>query len=188
MSDFAARFPLERIAASSNALTDAGAEAALVIAIAASHRGAPLDAEVVRRLLPELDSITLFGPLVHAAGGDRVELLIRFFEDGAGAWEREALAILLAAELLDGQPAPKRLVTAARRLARRSLGFAAGFVLGAAAARLADPHLDVLAGHYIVLARTQESAVRAMLEAGRRKPRHGTEGCACGRGHRGREA
>jgi SEC-C motif len=169
--DFAECHPLERIlAASTHALASAGAEAALVLAVAASHRGVPLDPEVVRGLLPEVDDDALVGPLVYAAGGDRVELLIRFLEDGAGTWEREALALLLAADLLDGQPAPKRLLTAARRLARRSLSIMAGLRLGAGAARLADPHLDTLAGHYIAVARTGEAAIRSILEVSRRRP------------------
>lgn len=173
VASFAAHHSAEQLSgALAEALPRAGAHAATVLAIAAVHRGGQLDSDVVRQLLPELDSIALFGPLVSATGGDRVDLLVGFLDDGAGAWEREALAILLATELLDGAPAPPRLLMHARRLARRSLGPEAAVVFGAAAARLADSHVDALAAHFIALASGGAGVrlVTATLEAARRAP------------------
>lgn len=168
---FAARHSAEDLSAAfREALPRSGAHAATVLAVAAAHRGAPLEADVVRQLLPELDTIALFGPLVFAASGDPLGLLIRFLDDGTGAWEREALAILLATDLLDGKHAPPRLLVHARRLARRPLGTMAALVFGAAAARLADPHVDALAAHFIALARGDAKLATATIEAARQAP------------------
>ncbi|HVH40695.1 MAG TPA: hypothetical protein VM925_00075 [Labilithrix sp.] len=96
--------------------------------------------------------------------------MLRFLDDGAGAWERETLAILLATDLLSDEPPPPRLLKHARRLARRSLGSVAALVFGAAAARLGDPHLDALAAHYIALGRRETRLADSTLEAARRSP------------------
>lgn len=171
VATFAARHSVEQLSgALADALPRAGAHAATVLAVAAAHRGARLDSDVVRQLLPELDSIALFGPFVFAAGGDRVDVLVRFLDDGAGAWEREALAILLATELLDGERPPARLLMHARRLARRSLGPEASVFFGAAAARLGNPHVDALAARFIALAGAGTRLVSAALDAARRTP------------------
>jgi len=171
VAEWAKRHSAEQLSgALAEALSSAGVHAATVLAVAATSRGALLDSEVVRRLLPEVDSIMLFGPLVFATGGDRVELLLRFLDDGAGAWEREALAILLATDQPFAERPPHRLVTHARRLARKNLGRSAALVFGAGASRLGDPHLDALAPRYIELGRREAAVVASTLEAARRAP------------------
>ena len=141
--DFAARHALPELSAAfAVALPIAGADAATVLAMACTHLGGRLDASVVRKLLPELESVLYFGCLMLAADGDPVDLLLAFLDDGAGASEREAFAVLLAADL--ASPPPPRLLAHARKMARRPLGFEAGLVLSGAVSRIADPHLDAL--------------------------------------------
>jgi hypothetical protein len=171
VADFAAQHSAERLSAAfAAALPTAGAHAATVLAVAAARRGAKLDGAVVRSLLPELDSIALFGPLIFASGGDRIELLVRFLDDGAGSWEREALAILLATDLLSNAPSPPRLLARARQLARKSLEPTAALLFGAAASRLGDVHLDALGARYIALARQQPKLADVALEMARKAP------------------
>lgn len=169
VANFAAKHSPDALASAFElALPNAGAHAATVLAVAAAEKGARLDPTALCKLLPELDSISLFGPLVRTAAGDLVALLIAFLDDGAGAWEREALAVLLASELVS--PPPPRLLSHARKLARRSLGLSAGMVLGAAASKLADPHLDTLAIPFIALAKKSHAAIEETLALARLSP------------------
>ncbi len=111
--------------------------------------GEPLPYATLLELLPDLPSIEYLPALVGAAEGDRVALLLDLVEGGHASWEREALALYLATQLLGEAPPPPRLVARLRSLARRGLGPEATALIGLAAGALDDPGLRSLAGPYV---------------------------------------
>jgi mRNA-degrading endonuclease RelE of RelBE toxin-antitoxin system len=131
------------------ALRTRGPHAATVLAFALAAASQPLPREVVLELLPDLPSIEYLAPLVGVSEGDRVALLLDLVEGARASWEREALALYLATQLLDGQAPPPRLVARLRSLARQSLSPEASALVGLAAIALDDPGLKSLAAPYL---------------------------------------
>ena len=131
------------------ALRAGGPHAATVLTFALAAAGQPLPREAVLDLLPDLPSIEYLAPLVGAAEGDRVALLLDFVEGARGSWEREALALYLATQLLDRQDPPPRLVARLRSLARQPLGPEGAMLVGLAASSLDDPGLKSLAAPFL---------------------------------------
>ncbi len=144
-------------AATKTILDEGGAHAASVVAFALVAHGQKLDPAFARALLPELESIQHFGPLVFATDASPVDIAEGIISDGCASWEREALALFLASRFTDPEDeylkAPPKLIERARFLARHQLGSEAGILLGAAANRFEDRHLTLLATPHINRAR-----------------------------------
>jgi hypothetical protein len=152
------------------ALRGGEAHAATVLAFATIAAKAPLEARVVRALLPDVEATEHVGPLVFAASGDTVELLVGFLEDGRGGTDREALALLLLALALGGAKAPDAAVRHARKLARRYMSSTAQTLLGAAAARLGDADLASLAAKDVKLATKNKRTIEETIATAKRAP------------------
>ena len=132
------------------ALRARGPHAATVLAFALAAAGEPLPREVLLELLADLPSIEHLPPLVGASEGDRVALLLDFVEGARASWEREALALYLATQLLEQAP-PPRLVGRLRSLARQPLSAEASALVGLAARALDDPGLKALAAPLLAI-------------------------------------
>ncbi len=126
---------------------------ATVLGCALALRGTQLESYTVAQLVPQLDNIELVAPLVLATDRALVTTVMAILEAGTTSWQREALLLMLAADALGDRPAPPGLISHARTLARKPLDFESMRILGAAAIRLGDPHLDLIAAEHIRLAR-----------------------------------
>ena len=140
--------PAEIREALGRALRARGPHAATVLAFALAASGERLPRTVVLELLPDLPSIEYLPPLVGACEGDRGDLLLDLVEGARASWEREALALYLATQLLEQAP-PPRLVARLRSLARQPLSREATALVGLAAGALDDPGLKSLAAPFL---------------------------------------
>jgi mRNA-degrading endonuclease RelE of RelBE toxin-antitoxin system len=126
------------------ALRARGPHAATVLAFAVAAAGESLPQAALLELLPDLPSVEYLAPLVGASEGDRVVLLLDFVDAARASWEREALALYLATQLLQQAP-PPRLLGRLRSLARQPLSSEAAALVGLAARALDDPGLKSVA-------------------------------------------
>ncbi len=121
--------------------TDIAAATALALAIGAS--GQTIDAAIGIRLLPDLESMAFFPAIAGIAEGDRLSMLLDVVEQGHLSWQRHALALFLATNLIEGEP-PRRLIKAIRSLAREPIGHDARLLLSVAALVINDPGINKL--------------------------------------------
>jgi hypothetical protein len=166
VAELAKRADLDAMAACApDALDAVGAHAATVLACTLVAGGRKLARSFSRAMLPELEGMMLVGPIVDATDGDRMGLLLDFLDDVRGAsWEREVLALLLAAESLgDDEEAPERLLLHARRLARNDLAGDAAVLLGSAALMIGDEDLVDLAKPFVAKAKKGKRVVEDEL-------------------------
>lgn len=159
-------------AATVRAALDRGdAHAATVLALACVAAEVPLDAATLRALLPEVESHDMIGPLAAAASdASASEVLTGALADGAMVPEREAIALLVLADLLGGEAPPPDAVRAARRLTRKDIDVETAIFLGAAAARLGDRHLTTLAAEDVKRATRSKKVAEETIALGRRSP------------------
>lgn len=104
-----------------DAIDRAALHAAQVIALAAVAAGRTLSRATVERLLPELDLHEFLPSIARTAGDETSALLAELANAGTLGLEATLLAIYVAAECLNGKPAPRALVTALRTMLRREL-------------------------------------------------------------------
>ena len=143
---------------------DAGeVRAALALALAAGAAGRPIDAGLIGPIFTFAESPEFFAALVGCCAGDRIGVMLDVVDAERVSHERAALALFLATLLVDGDP-PPRLSALVRTLARASLHYEAGALLGAAAGRLGDPDVRAVAARWIELAR-QDSAIPEHIES-----------------------
>ncbi|MBI5545969.1 MAG: SEC-C domain-containing protein [Deltaproteobacteria bacterium] len=100
------------------ALSDASAAAAWVLAGAVAGR--PPEPDQVLRLLPDVPQSGLVMPLIRCANGDRLKLALDAVAEGRMPAEFDVLALLLATELLGGEPPPSRFVPLVKQASRRA--------------------------------------------------------------------
>lgn len=101
------------------ALDAAAIHAAQVIAFAAVAAQRPLARTTVASLLPELDMHEFLPAIAGACGKEAGSVLVEMAAAGTLSLEATLLAVYLAAQWLDGAPAPRPLITAVRSLLRR---------------------------------------------------------------------
>jgi len=132
------------------ALEAADGEAALALLAVLARRG-PLDPERVRRTLPFVPDPALVPPLVGAAGGDRVALLLGAIDDGALLLEDRVTACALVAHLceLEARPLPDEVTVELRLVTHEQLDADTGDALGAVAAGIDDQDLHACAGQWL---------------------------------------
>lgn len=140
--------------------------AATVLAYALVARGEKLAPELLVDLVPELEE-THIGPLVLATAGDPVDLILKVLDDGRAGPERDALLVVLAADLR-GKEVPRGIVAHARRLSRLVLEPEQSRLVGAAAVRIGDADLSSVAAKAVAVAKRQKRAVEEILENARR--------------------
>ncbi len=152
------------------ALAAAGLHVATVMAFALAAAKEPLDPVFTAGLLAELDADEHVGPLARAAGDAAVEALTLVLDDADATSHRKALALLVLADVLEGEPAPEAAITHARQLCRYALEADSSVLLGAAAARLGDEGLAALAAPFVKAAKKQRKTIDDVLEASRMPP------------------
>ncbi len=103
----------------------------------------------VERMLPFVENILYIPFLVGHCSGDRITMLLDAVESEHMSYEREALCILLAVMILDGNPPPPRLLLNIKKLARKNLDTVAGMLLGHAAAIAGDEQIKSIAQNWI---------------------------------------
>ncbi len=171
IEELAKRAPIELVIEHAPAAIEAGPHVATVLASVIVASGRKLSPAFARALLTELDGVALFGPIVFATDGDRVAMLAEFLEDAHASWERETLALFLAAESLGGERdtrARETIVVHARRLSRNELEGDSAILLGATALRIGDEDLVKLAAPFVTKAKKQKRvAEQALAEAKR---------------------
>ncbi len=143
-------------AALATALDESRIAAATALALAIGTAGGRIPAAAARQLLPDLELITFLPMIAGTIEGDRVAALLDVVEEERLSWEREALALYLATQLLEGAEAPPRLVSILRSLAREPLGPEAGMFVAAAGRVLGNADICTLASDWIPLAITIE--------------------------------
>ena len=144
---FSRETPLEQMLdafAAANADDDVHAATVLALSIGAAGGTIPRDAAI--RLLPDLEDMIHALILAGRIEGDRIQALLDTVEQGMLSWEREALFLFLATQLLEGAEPPRRLLTAVRSLAREPVSPSAALLLGLAVRALDDPEIHALAG------------------------------------------
>jgi len=151
------------------ALSAGEAHAATVLAYACMAAGRKLTPDCVRALLADVDTVDHFGPLLFGSGVDAVSTLLGFLEDGRGSLHREALALLVVAELTKGTRPPPIALTHARKLCRRAITTETSVVLGGAALRFDDHELNIVAAQDIKRASRSKRGIEETL-ASLRKP------------------
>ncbi|HEX3342997.1 MAG TPA: SEC-C metal-binding domain-containing protein, partial [Polyangiaceae bacterium] len=114
------------------------AESVATYALAAAAAGKPLPAASVLDAVVLLDDLLLGALLAANVTGDRVKALLDAVERDDTTDERDALALYLAATLRQKKPPPPSLLALVRTHARRGVSRAAGELLVAATAALAD--------------------------------------------------
>lgn len=117
--ELSAKAPLD--AAVRAALDAAAIQAAQVIAFAAVAAERRLARATVAALLPELDMHEFLPAIASTCGKEAGPLLVEMAAAGTLGLEATLLAVYLAAQWLDGAPAPRPLITAVRSLLRREL-------------------------------------------------------------------
>ena len=123
------------------------ARAFTLMSIAALDAEIPVDAAILvhgTRLLPHVVYVAKLGARLS---GDVAGALVAAVEDGRLSWEREAAALHFAAWWGEERGLTlhnEAIVSRARMLARRHIGFDAQTMLCAAGTILNDPQLDVL--------------------------------------------
>lgn len=142
--------------------------AGALLAMAARTAGHRIDAAAIGALLPRVSNIQCVPILVGCARGDRIGMLVDQVESGHLAWERQALALLLAVELLEGEPPPAKVLAHLRTLARKQLSDTAGMLVGLAVNQLDDSGVRRVASKWIAFAllgsaRQMHGKLRAML-------------------------
>ncbi len=102
------------------ALEAGDADGAAALMLAALHAERPVPCELVRRVLPDLDDLVVFGVLAGRAEGDRLGMLLDLLEEDGMGDDNDALALFMAADLVGTEaPPPDRLVALLdRRLGR----------------------------------------------------------------------
>ncbi len=102
-------------------LLDAGeVDEATALLLAMLHAGRAPSTSEVKRLLPELDSETIFAVLAGRAEGDRLAMLTELLEEDAMGDENDALALFMAADVVGTEsPVPERLVPLLERRLNR---------------------------------------------------------------------
>ncbi|MHB8872614.1 MAG: YecA family protein [Myxococcaceae bacterium] len=100
--------------------------------------GQPPTTEQVLRVLPDVPDAESFALLAANAVGDKLSMLLGLLEQDKLPDDRDALALLLATELLGKQKPPPRLLAELRERARRKVAWEAVPSLAAAAAALKD--------------------------------------------------
>ena len=126
--------------------------------------GQPPEAGLVAAVLPEISDVEFFPVLVGLCTGDRITMLLDLVEQDRMSSERDALALFLVTELLQGASPPPRLPALLRIRARRLLGIEASIVLALAATALGDPDVLQVAQHWLPMAQVAEAKpLRDML-------------------------
>lgn len=146
------------------ALEAADGEAALAL-LAVLHGRGPLDPDRVRRTLPFVPDPALVPPLVGAAGGDRVALLLGAIDDGALLLEDRVTACALLAHLCEqeGRPLPDEVTVELRLVTHEQLDADTGDALGAVAAGIDDADLHACAGQWLERGRRLRSGYLGRL-------------------------
>ena len=171
VGDLAKKIPAELAASlAMEALDAAGAPAALVLAFVAAAGGAKLDRAITWQLCSEVLSLDQIGPLVHATEGGALAALVDFLAAKTGDIELECLALLLAADLVDGGEIPPTLLTRGRWLARHNLETDSSIYLGGAAMRLKDRGLSSLSNPHANRAKRNKKVIEDVLATSRLKP------------------
>ncbi|HEY8077470.1 MAG TPA: SEC-C metal-binding domain-containing protein [Labilithrix sp.] len=169
IEELAKRVPIDLVVEHAPAAIEmAGPHVATVLASAIVASGRKLAPPFARALLTELDGVALFGPIFFATDGDRVAMLAEFLEDAHATWERETLALFLAAESVGESHVDEKLVVHARRLARNELEGDTAVLLGATALRIGDEELVKLAAPYVTKAKKQKRIAEQALADARR--------------------
>jgi len=135
-----------------HALNRYDAHSATVFALAAVAGGQELPSEALYELLPDLVDPTHFTPLVAALEGDRIAFLNALVVKGRMDWEREALSLFLAVELLDGSEPPQSLRRTLRVFARLPIDENSGFIFGCALLNLEDDEIREVGRGWIRIA------------------------------------
>lgn len=125
---------------------------ATVFALAIGAAGGSIPRDAAIRLFPDLEDMTHALILAGRVEGDRIQALLDTVEQGRLSWEREALFLLVATQLLEGAEPPRRLLTALRSLLREPVDPSAAILLGLAARALNDPEIIALAGPLALVA------------------------------------
>ena len=141
VAELARRDELDAALAALPRALETDVHAATVLAFALLLGGRKLPSALVEQLVVQLDDVRMVVPLVLSVEGSPVDTILAVLESEQASWERETLVLYLATELLEGEPAPARLIAFARKLTRKPLDFAAGQTLAAAALRLDDARL-----------------------------------------------
>lgn len=153
------------------ALSRYDAHSATVFALAAVARGQELPSEALFALLPDLVNPSHFAPLVAAVEGDRIAFLNELVVKGRMDWEREALSLFLAVELLDGSEPPQNLRRTLRVFARLPIDENSGFIFGCALQHLEDDEIREVGRSWIRVAEGGDSeSARNELRAPLFKP------------------
>jgi len=153
--------PAEIPALIDRALATADPETAVRLMLAAALAGSSPTADQVGRVLPVMDRVDRMPVLVGCATGDRPAMLLDLVELGRLSTERDALALLLAAELMGDAPPPPRLLVHLRLVGRRVLDFASRTLVGLAARDIDDPGVREVLADCIAAAETPAGQVMA---------------------------
>ncbi len=129
--------------------------------LAAATAGEPPSSEQIARVIPFIDSVEHMPILVGCATGDRVQMLLDLIDRGQMSSEREAMAVFLATELLEGTPPPAELLTHLRLLSRIWSSDEASMLLGLAAEGLDDADTREVAADCIAMAGVLDAEVMA---------------------------
>jgi hypothetical protein len=157
LTDAIVSHQIDPVIAIDEALRRGDADGACQLLLAEAAAGRPPDAARVAAVLPDLSDIDLFPVLVGACSGDRVVMLLDVVEQDRMSSERDAVALFLAVELLDGAPPPPRLLALLRTRLRRPLGVEASIVLALAAQALGDKDVPEVARPWLPMAKVVEA-------------------------------
>jgi len=138
------------------AIGSARLHASTVLALAIGVAGGRIPARLVNQLLPDLDDIDLVTVIAGIVEGDRLGALLDVIAEGQLSWEREAVLLYLATQLLDGAEPPPRLITQLRSLSREPLSAQAAMVAGLAARALKNQELNTLTSRFASFAMLAE--------------------------------
>lgn len=140
--------PLEPLV---KALLDRG-ESVEALVMAAAQAGHRLDVSLVMPGLTFLEEPQSIFNILGCTDGNHLEALLDAVDGGTLSHEREALCLLICTELLDGPSPARRLVQLLRQLSRKPLTTETGMLVGIAARRLDDEHLNQVAARWLALA------------------------------------